>query len=290
MNMKLNMKLEKMKKDYETIRIPEHGMEGLMKSIERGKAENRKQRNRRRRGWIGGGVAAALVLGVLLPNMNRNVAMAMEKMPVIGGVVRVVTLGRYEFNDERHNANVEIPQVEVENGESEAAGSLNQDVETYINTIVEDFKQSLEEDYVKSIDISYETVTDTADWFTLRLDVTEVQASGYMYSKFYHIDKKTGTRAELKDLFPDGADYVTVLSDAVKTQMREQMRTDESKMYFIDTDMPETEFQEIKADQNFYRNEDGQIVLVFDEYEVAPGYMGMVEFVIPDEVTESLMR
>ena len=37
-------------------------------------------------------------------------------------------------------------------------------------------------------------------------------------------------------------------------------------------------------DQHFYLNEEGQLVIVFDEYAVAPGSMGMPEFVIPSDL------
>ena len=45
----------------------------------------------------------------------------------------------------------------------------------------------------------------------------------------------------------------------------------------------------------FYVNEKGKLTLVFDKYEVAPGYMGMVEFSIPtgeivDMVTNGYLK
>ena len=36
-----------------------------------------------------------------------------------------------------------------------------------------------------------------------------------------------------------------------------------------------------RARSKFYLNAEGALVIVFDEYEVAPGSMGMPEFVIP---------
>jgi len=220
--------------------------------------------------------------------------MAMEKLPIIGSVVRVVTFGRYDFDDERHHANVEIPNVELQGneGDSQKIGqleeSVNQAVEMDIDQIVQDFKDSLEEDYVKSIDISYETLTDTDSWFTLKLNITEIQASGYMYSKFYNIDKKTGAHVQLGDLFKDGADYVTVISENIKEQMRQRMEKDESQMFFIGS--AEDGFEQIKEDQNFYLNTDGELVIAFDEYEVAPGYMGTSEFVISEDVIGDIRK
>ena len=58
----------------------------------------------------------------------------------------------------------------------------------------------------------------------------------------------------------------------------------------------ESEYEDVKAcyvidaDQNFYFNEQGELVLAFDEYEVAPGYMGNVEFVIPEKIVEDIYK
>lgn len=40
------------------------------------------------------------------------------------------------------------------------------------------------------------------------------------------------------------------------------------------------EFKKIKPNQNFYINKQHPLVIAFDKYEVAQGYMGLVEFKI----------
>ena len=55
-------------------------------------------------------------------------------------------------------------------------------------------------------------------------------------------------------------------------------------------EMTEWNFKSIKEDQNFYLNEDGQIVICFDEYEVAPGYMGLVQFTIDNSVVSDILK
>ena len=50
------------------------------------------------------------------------------------------------------------------------------------------------------------------------------------------------------------------------------------------------EFTAIDPEQSFYWNADGDLVLVFDEYAVAAGYMGMVEFTIPQDVYSALLK
>ena len=69
------------------------------------------------------------------------------------------------------------------------------------------------------------------------------------------------------------------------------MAADESLMYWVDNeDMPESNFESIKEDTAFYVNENGKLIIVFDEYEVAPGYMGSVEFEIPTEAVQDLVQ
>ena len=306
-----------MKKKYDNLEIPEQGVENMKKTIEQAKLEETKKNDTKRRKVliyrrVGACVAAALAAFILIPNVSPHVAMAMEKIPIVGNIVRVITFGRYGFEDDRHYADVEIPQLEVEttptdNGstfsvetqqpgstsESEIVDSvdnINEEITDYVTPILNDFQASIDEDTAKTLNIDYEVVTDTDTWFTLRLNILEIQAGGYQYNKYYHIDKTTGRQVTLSDLFQEDADYITAISENIKTQMKEQMAVDEGVMYFVEgDDMPGDGFEQIQSDQDFYFNEDGEIVIEFDEYEVSPGYMGIVSFTIPKSVTETLL-
>lgn len=242
--------------------------------------------------------------------MSPGIAHAMEKIPVLGSIIRVVTFERYEFEDDRHYAHVEIPKVESESEPadegmsqmndkqqdmdpaiSDSTNKINREITDYTASILNDFKSSLDEDTVKSLNIDYEVVTDTDTWFTLRLNILEIQGSGYQQSKYYHIDKITGRQVTLADLFEEDTEYITIISENIKGQMRKQMEADEGKVYFLEgNDMSGGYFDTIEADQDFYFNENGEIVIEFDEYEVAPGYMGIVSFTIPKSVTEALLK
>lgn len=70
--------------------------------------------------------------------------------------------------------------------------------------------------------------------------------------------------------------------------MKARMAEDETQIYFVDTDMPDNDFQQIAAEQSFYYNQEGQLVIAFNEYEVAPGYMGCPQFIINDAVLAGL--
>ena len=68
------------------------------------------------------------------------------------------------------------------------------------------------------------------------------------------------------------------------------MIEDETKVYWLDSDVPEWDFQQISEDVNFYINESGKLMIVFDEYQVAPGFMGVVTFEIPTDVLKDIVK
>ena len=58
----------------------------------------------------------------------------------------------------------------------------------------------------------------------------------------------------------------------------------ENRIYWLNDEMEELNFNTITEETSFYVNENGNIVIGFDEGEVAPMYMGAVEFEIPSAV------
>ncbi|RKJ09308.1 DUF3298 domain-containing protein, partial [Butyricicoccus sp. 1XD8-22] len=100
--------------------------------------------------------------------------------------------------------------------------------------------------------------------------------SGYIQDQYVSIDKENHVLITLKSLFKNNQ-YVNVISENIKEQMKQQMKDDPNKAYFItDEDMPEETFTKIDPNQQFYITDDYKLVISFDEYEVAPGYMGAV--------------
>ena len=229
------------------------------------------------------GVAAAvLALFIAVPNVSPTAAAALAEVPVLGTIVELVTFRSWTYDDGHASADVTVPELDG----SAAAREVSDQVRAYTDQLIGQFQtdcEALGEGY-KSLDVTSSVVTDSDSWFTLRVDAVETQASGYQFSRFYHIDKATGQVVTLRDLFREDADYVTPLSEEVRRQMEQRMAADESVRYF-----PE-EFSAIDPEQNFYFNGEGELVLVFDEYTAAPGSMGMPEFTIPAEVYGGLLK
>lgn len=232
--------------------------------------------------------AAALVVLTVLANSNADIAFAMGKIPVVGAITKVVTFRTYEKQDENYEAKIEVPKVEPESGSSmsQAASEINRSVEDYTNQLIAQFEQDEKDENGqghRALYTDYKVLTDNDKIFTLRFNIDEIMASSSQSVKIYNVDKKTDKIITLKDLFPAGTDYVKLLSDAAREQMKKNMAEDENKVYFLDDGMG-SDFESIKPDQNFYINSAGHLVLVFDETDVAPAYMGVVEIEIPGAV------
>lgn len=176
-------------------------------------------------------------------------------------------------------------------GKMSGMQAVNQDMEATVEELIRQFEDTLSEEGYHGLHVSQEVVTDNAQYYTVKLSVLETEASGYEHNQFYTLDKFTGDVVTLADLFAKDSDYISVISENIKSQMRQQMAADEGVTYFLDDDdIPEFNFQAITDKTNFYFNEKGELVIAFDEYEVAPGYMGAPEFVIPDDVTAGLYK
>lgn len=260
--------------------------------------KTKKERNRVIIKWAAG-VAAAVVISIILPNINADIAMAMGNIPVLGKYFQVVTFREYHYEDGNNSVDLLVPKIETEEGATEqeknTAQSMNKSIEEYAQGFMKEFEENLKsqgEGY-QELQMDYEVVTDTQKWLTIKVNALQVQASGYQQAKFFHIDKTTGKEAVLSDLFVEGSDYIGVISQDIIRQMKEQMAGDEGKVYFFegdDDDIDEDDFSRIKEEQNFYFNEAGELVIAFDEYEVAPGFMGTVEFVIPSQVISDILK
>ena len=186
--------------------------------------------------------------------------------------------------------NIDVPQIEGE--DSEAVDYINKDVSELTTALVNQFYKDLEitgNNGYGSIHVDYEATTNTDRWFTLKLSVSETAASSNTYFEFYHIDKKQGKIVELGDLFNTDK-FSDILVAEIKMQMQEQMANDENISYWINNSGIGEEFATVSADHNFYWNENGDLVIIFDKYEVGPGSMGTSEFVIGRDVIKDILK
>ena len=292
----IDIKLKAMAKqeDFSLPKDAEARIANTLESLPELKSKERSFRCRKYRRPTAAAFAAALALFLILPNISPSIAYAMQSLPVIGKMVRVVTIRDYKYEDSHHSANAAIPKVEVEDDNLQhSADLINGDVEVLTNALLQRFKQDVEasgSQSYSSLDISYEVVTNTDSWFTLKLTVFEAAGSSNTYYKYYHIDKAAGSIVALKDLFKENSSYAEAISQSIKEQMKQRMEEDDSTIYWLDSEFPEFDFTSIDETHNFYFAEDGNIVIAFDKYEVAPGSMGCPKFEIRKEVYQKYLK
>lgn len=292
--------LKSLQKEYLEPRMSEEQLNRLKLKMEEAKRENRKDRNRTRVTRLAATAAALVIAFIALPNMSPQIAYAMEKIPVIGQFVKVVTFRDYEYEDEQHRADVEIPELVVEKELQEAqpeeilentTDKINAEIQEITNELLNEFTNHMREELgYKELIVKSEVLVTTQEYFTLKLSCYQGEASGYAWNYFYTIDLISGERLQLKDIFVEGADYITPISENIKEQMRNRMAQDENVYYWLDDEIEELNFKAISEETSFYINEKDNVVISFDQGEVAAMYLGVVEFEIPAEVLDDIRK
>lgn len=245
--------------------------------------------------------AAALAAAFLiLPNTSASVAHAMEQIPLVGQWVQVVTFRDYQVETERNHADIQLAAVGIEGTQDDGAvqetlekttARINADIQSITGELINEFEKNMADEMgYQDLIVKSEVLTRTEEYFTVKLLCYQGAGSGYQWNYYYTIDLRTGEQLKLQDLFSEGADYITPISDSIKNQMQEQMDADENVYYWLHDEIEALNFRSITDETSFYVNGDGDVVIGFNEGDVAPMYMGAVEFVIPGEVLSDIRR
>ncbi|MEN1761984.1 RsiV family protein [Anoxynatronum sibiricum] len=242
------------------------------------------------------GVAASLLLLLTLTlNTSPAFASALSEVPVVRHVVRVLTLREYHFEENGYHAALSAPEIEgLNNKDLELA--LNDKYATELKTLYMEFVEGMKEIEENGgghlgVTSGYEVKTDTERLLTIGRYVEIIVGSSSTVYRYDNIDKIEETFITLPSLFT-GDDYVHVISESIKSQMIAAHEADPDMIYWVEGigEEPSMQlFETIDPNQNFYLTEDHQLVISFDKYEVAPGYMGMIEFTIPSELLQNLL-
>ena len=141
-------RLEKMKKEYEEIRIPAELRQRVEAGIEKGKEEREEVTRMKKKSKVitfvkaaGGAVVAAMLAITIMANSGATIANAMMKIPVLGAIAEVVTFREYKNSTDNDNmsADVKIPEVSVKNED----GTVNQETTDQINKTIEDYTNEI---------------------------------------------------------------------------------------------------------------------------------------------------
>jgi len=295
---KAETEMNEYKREYSEVCMSDEAYKAMRARMEQGKKDKKIMEKKKLNKGLFIAVAAAFAL-VILPNTSITVGYAMGNIPVLGSLFRVVTFREYQYEDDHQAAEADVPEITTQ-GDMEGdvaatakktSDAINAEIKNLTDKWVEEFKANMESDGYQDITIKSELVHTSKNYFTLKLICYKSAASGYEENYFYTIDLNTGERVELKDLFKDGSDYKGKISGNIKQQMREQMAADENVSYWVDDEeVPDWNFDEIMDDTAYYVNEGDEIVICFNEGDVAPMCMGAVEFVIPNDILMDIRK
>ncbi|KQX69096.1 DUF3298 and DUF4163 domain-containing protein [Paenibacillus sp. Root444D2] len=284
----MNEKMEQMKQHYMDIPIPKE----LDFIVNQAIKQNKKRKSNIKWGFA---VAAAAILFVAGINTNSTLAHALSEVPLVGDLVKVLTFREYKFNDGTFKANLEVPVItNLDNKTLEDTLNnkyLEEGKRLYTNFISE--MESLKQNGGGhlGVDSGYVIKTDNDHILSMGRYVVNTVGSSSTTFKYDTIDKKKQLLITLPSLFKND-DYIHIISENIKEQMKEQMKRVPQKIYWVEGVSNELNFyfKTITKDQNFYINTNGQLVVSFQKYEVSPGYMGVVEFIIPTPVLSDVLK
>lgn len=244
----------------------------------------------RRRGKRVPAACLGVLLGIFLLNCMPAMAQALEAVPVLGQIIRVVDLRSYAIFWGDTGISVQQPVLQ---GDAQATEQVDAQSEAFLSDMRDAFVRHAAQKYqgYAGEDVSYAVVRDDETLFILRFDATINVGGSVEYHRHVVLDKQSGQVLELSDLFLQDVNYVFPISREIKAQMEEQMQAETGDYFLPGGIWPEEDcFQSIDPEQqDFYINSDGQLVIVFAEYEVAPGSMGAPEFVIPTDLLDGLL-
>ncbi|WP_163100818.1 RsiV family protein [Peribacillus alkalitolerans] len=286
----MDKKLEELKMEYKNVPIPGELDDVIKNAFKRPSKKGYLYK------WITGTLVTAASAFILLLNTSPSFAKTLSDVPVLKDIVSVVTFTEFKVEEENYKANIKVPKVtNLEDKSLEK--SLNEKYMNENKQLYEEFKAEV--DTLKKekgghlgVESGYVVQTDTENLLTIGRYVVNTVGSSSTTFKYDTIDKKKEILLTLPILFKNDQ-YIHVISENIKNQMREQIKADPAKVYWV-TDAgiedPIDPFQSITSEQNFYINKEGKLVISFNKYEVAPGYMGVVEFIIPTQIiTDSLV-
>ena len=282
--------MNKFRNEYENIEIPDE-LEFLVRTTIKEQEKKMKRKNIINKSVIAAAVAGVVFVGSI--NLSSEISYALSEVPVLGSIVRVLTFKTFELKDNNFDAELKTPAIE----------GLDSKLEAMLNEKYLDENQKLYDDFMKEIDelkkadmdeahmgiaSGYEVKTDTDKLLVIGRYVVNTVGSSSTTIKYDTIDKQNKLLITLPSLFKDEA-YIDIISENIKAQMKEQMK-DENNVYWLEDEMMGDEnFSKIDKNQSFYITKDNQLVIAFDKYEVAPGYMGNPEFIIPSELLKDAL-
>jgi hypothetical protein len=213
----------------------------------------------------------------------------MSAVPIISELTKLVSFTSYKVENNVYEADINIPEIkgikskslEKEINEEIKERMLERLNESKIRTA--EYKEAYletggkKENYLPiKIKIDYELKYQTENKMSFIIFQYESLASAYYKAYYYTIDLENNKLLSLSDLL--GENYKNEINEEIYNQINKRIK--ENNEVFFDGD---SGFNGITDEQEFYLNDNGNVVIVFKKYEIAPGSSGELEFIIKEK-------
>ena len=171
---------------------------------------------------------------------------------------------------------VKIPHV-VNVKDDKVKKVINKLITQAIDDFTNEFKEFDKEpntEHKLIADITFQNYYSDDKIISFSINATQIMADSYLQKKFYTVDLKTGEVYNIEHFL--GSDYQNIVKKSVQQQIAENKEKYPNLMYFDEA----VNNLKITNEQPFYINKDNQVVVVFNQFEIAPGYMSLPEFII----------
>lgn len=278
--------LKDLRKQYEDVPIPKELDAVIDRALDQRPRKKRKPLN-----WLVGSAAAVAVFTTSV-NVSPSLAKELSQIPVLNELVEVLTFKEYTMESATTEVDIKVPQV---TGDSEDLQWLNEQYAADGQALYEEYRTFIDEYEGANFGLlsDYKVVTDTPELLVIQKSVETIAASSVVGMKYANIDRVNETVITLPSLFIDET-YVERITSYVLEQMHQEMEQSNGETIYWVAGSEYVEdvsaiFRKINREQAFFINEDGKLMISFDEGEVAPYYLGVVEIEIPTEVIKDLL-
>ena len=101
-------------------------------------------------------------------------------------------------------------------------------------------------------------------------------------TEYWNLDKQTGKLLDFDEDAVTSLEQMASIREQIFSKMQEINESGEG-MFWTEDDSLDISLGQVRYLNHWYYNEDGDLVIAFDKYEIAPGAMGNPEFVISVE-------
>ena len=285
---------------YDYIVVPEELDERLRNTLETSSSSKQTDNVVKFTRWAATAAAALFLCFTVGLNTSESFAMEMSELPVIGAVAKVLTIRSYEIQNDNVTTTVEVPEIQLETAVEETTHAItdaNKKIQELVDVFTAEKYTQIEEGkatFLESggteeewqardieVNVNYDIKLQSETTLSLLVDGWISWFNFEEFRKFYNIDLVTGKELTLTDLLGENA-YEYAEAEVLK-QINQMIEEDPNLCFWgiNDSEYMGDEFIGVTESTPFYINADGNIVISYNKYDIAPGAMGIMEFEIP---------